>query len=82
VVAPRPAPQTAERQAQWQTRLTSARFGALALGLTALALSAAPALGDSTAPRYAKVKQRFTTTESGASTGWSFDGGPQRGLVP
>lgn len=59
------------------TPLTTARIGVLALAIAALAPSPAPALGDSTAPLYAKMKQRFTTTKAGAWTGWSFDGALQ-----
>jgi hypothetical protein len=44
------------------------------LGVIALALLAPSAAADTTAPLYAKMKQRFTTTKSGHSTGWSFDG--------
>jgi hypothetical protein len=54
--------------------LTAARLGALALGMAGLAVSAPMALGDTKAPLYAKMEQRFTTQKPGASTGWKFDG--------
>jgi hypothetical protein len=44
------------------------------LGVVALALLAPSAAADTTAPLYAKMKQRFTTPKPGHSTGWSFDG--------
>jgi hypothetical protein len=44
------------------------------LGVVALALLAPSAAADTTAPLYAKMKQRFTTAKPGHSTGWSFDG--------
>jgi hypothetical protein len=54
--------------------LTAGRLGALALGMAGLAVSAPMALGDTRAPLYAKMEQRFTTQKPGASTGWKFDG--------
>lgn len=52
------------------------RIGLALLGATAvLAVSSGPAAaGDITAPLYAKMKQRFNTTQPGAWTGWRFDG--------
>jgi hypothetical protein len=45
------------------------------LGVVGSVLAVAPSAGaDSTAPLYAKMKQRFTTERPGARTGWSFDG--------
>jgi hypothetical protein len=44
------------------------------LGVVALALLVPSAAADTTAPLYAKMKQRFTTSEPGHATGWSFDG--------
>jgi hypothetical protein len=40
----------------------------------AMAALAAPAASDTVAPLYAKMKQRFSVSRVGASTGWSFDG--------
>jgi hypothetical protein len=68
----RPVPTTGP--ARRPTPRTLPRLAALALAIGGLALFAAPALGEAAAPLHAKVKQRFTTTESGAWTGWSFDG--------
>lgn len=53
--------------------LTAARLVALALAVAGLAVSAPMALGDTRAPLYAKMEQRFTTQQPGASTGWKFD---------
>jgi hypothetical protein len=44
------------------------------LGVVAFTLLAPSASTDTTAPLYAKMKQRFTTAKPGHSTGWSFDG--------
>jgi hypothetical protein len=53
------------------TLLTTARIGALALGVAGFALSGPSSAGDTTAPLFAKMKQRFTTAKPGAWTGWS-----------
>jgi hypothetical protein len=53
-----------------------------ALALVAISLGSAlakpgstdPAMKSSTAPLYAKMKQRFTTAKRATPTGWSFDG--------
>jgi hypothetical protein len=44
------------------------------LGVIALVLLAPSAAAETTAPLYAKMKQRFTTSKPGHATGWSFDG--------
>jgi hypothetical protein len=53
---------------------TTARLGVLALMIAGLAVSGPPAHGDTLAPLQAKMKQRFTTAQPGAWTGWTFDG--------
>src|SRR5918995_5059744 len=64
--------------------------GILVLGVM-VALLAPSVSADTTAPLYAKMKQRFTTAKPGHWTGWSFDGAlkpypagqqvpPQRGV--
>jgi len=54
----------------------SGRWRWIVVGTLVVCLSAvvSPAVGDTTAPLYAKMKQRFTTERPGARTGWSFDG--------
>jgi len=55
----------------WSKRLHWAIAAVLLVGLSAVA---SPAVGDTTAPLYTKMKQRFTTERPGARAGWSFDG--------
>ena len=50
------------------------RPGIFGLGVVMLALLAPSASGDKTAPLYAKMDQRFTTSKPGKATGWRFDG--------
>jgi hypothetical protein len=52
-------------------------IGAVAVGMTWLALAGPAAAADVTAPLYDHMRQQFTTTEPKASTGWSFDGALQ-----
>lgn len=54
--------------------MRSWRAIALAVAVTGLAFAIPAATADVRAPLYAKMKQRFTATEPGASTGWTFDG--------
>ena len=55
-------------------RTTAVRLALLASAAALLVMPGTAAAGDTRAPLYAKMKQRFTTTEPGAWTGWRFDG--------